>query len=218
MKELNAASRLALALVTTPSLGLAWGHEGHEVIALIAEHYLSPPRSTGAILGGASLEDVASWADDYRRDHPETGPRHYINITSGSFSHRHERGMPRWSVRGRRERFLAVLRDPKADQAPKAEALEFVVHFIGDLHLPLHDEDNGDKGGNTRQVVFDGHSDNLHWVWDTGLLQHIGRSRRVQQEKGTFSVRSYLPKQSSSAPGRLSPPLKMVHRCGPSHG
>ena len=34
---------------------------------------------------------------------------------------------------------------------------------------PLHDEDNGDKGGNERRVIFDGHPDNLHWVWDTGL-------------------------------------------------
>jgi hypothetical protein len=33
-----------------------------------------------AILGGASLEDVASWADDYRRDHPESAPWHYIDI------------------------------------------------------------------------------------------------------------------------------------------
>jgi hypothetical protein len=40
----------------------------------------------------------------------------------------------------------------------------------------LHDEDNGDKGGNMRHVIFRGHPDNLHWVWDTGLLQHINRN------------------------------------------
>jgi len=39
----------------------------------------------------------------------------------------------------------------------------------------LHCEDDGDKGGNARHVIFDGHPDNLHWVWDTGLLQHITR-------------------------------------------
>jgi hypothetical protein len=39
----------------------------------------------------------------------------------------------------------------------------------------LHCEDDGDKGGNARHVIFDGHPDNLHWVWDTGLLQHIIR-------------------------------------------
>lgn len=56
--------------------------------------------------------------------------------------------------------------DAKADRACKAEALKFVVHFVGDMHQPLHDEDDGDKGGNARHVIFDGKPDNLHWIWD----------------------------------------------------
>jgi len=48
------------------------------------------------------------------------------------------------------------------DKHAKAQALKFVIHFVGDLHQPLHDEDNGEKGGNTRQVIFQGHPDNLH--------------------------------------------------------
>ena len=50
-----------------------------------------------------------------------------------------------------------------------------MVPFVGDLHQPLHDEDNGDKAGNDRHVVG-GRPDNLHWVWDTGLLEHINRN------------------------------------------
>jgi len=34
----------------------------------------------------------------------------------------------------------------------------------------------GDKGGNTRRVIFDGRPDNLHWIWGTGLLEHIDRN------------------------------------------
>jgi hypothetical protein len=71
------------------------------------------------------------------------------------------------------EQFLAVLKDPKADKDAKAQALRFVIHFVGDLHQPLHDEDHGDKGGNTRYVVFERHPDNLHWIWGNGLLEHI---------------------------------------------
>jgi hypothetical protein len=70
---------------------------------------------------------------------------------------------------------LSDLRDPTASRAAKAEALKFVVHFVGDLHQPLHDEDNGDRGGNERQAIFNGRPDNLHWVWDTGLLVRLGR-------------------------------------------
>jgi len=78
-------------------------------------------------------------------------------------------------VIGKTAHFLASLRDPKAEQPAKAEALEYVVHFVGDMHQPLHGEDNGDRGGNGRQVVFEGHSDNLHSVWDTGLLERVNR-------------------------------------------
>ena len=74
------------------------------------------------------------------------------------------------------EEFLAVLKDPKADRSAKVQALKFVIHFVADLHQPLHCKDDGDKGGNARHVIFDGHPDNLHWVWDTGLLQHITRA------------------------------------------
>jgi hypothetical protein len=63
-----------------------------------------------------------------------------------------------------------------ADPAKKAEALKFVIHFVGGMHQPLHCEDDGDKGGNTRHVIFDGKPDNLHWVWDPGLLEHIDRN------------------------------------------
>jgi hypothetical protein len=44
------------------------------------------------------------------------------------------------------------------------------------MHQPLHDEDDGDKGGNARHVIFDGRPDSPHWVWDTGLLEHIDRN------------------------------------------
>ena len=46
---------------------------------------------------------------------------------------------------------------------------------MGNLHQPPHDEDVGDKGGNERRVIFDRRPDNLHWVWDTGLVEHSDR-------------------------------------------
>jgi len=104
----------------------------------------------------------------------QTGPWHYIDIPLAES----QIDLARECANGdcvitKTEQFLAVLKDPKADKDAKAQALKFVIHFVGDLHQPLHDEDNGDKDGNTRQVIFDGHPDDLHWVWDTGLLEHI---------------------------------------------
>ncbi|HEY6270789.1 MAG TPA: S1/P1 nuclease [Terriglobales bacterium] len=76
-------------------------------------------------------------------------------------------------VIGKTQQFLAVLKDPKADRAAKVEALKYVVHFVGDMHQPLHDEDDNDKGGNERRVTLEGKADNLHWAWDTWLIEQI---------------------------------------------
>lgn len=169
---------LAVFLFWPCSVLSGWGYEGHEIIALIAEHYMTKPALTKArdLLGGATLDEVASWPDQYRHHHPETGPWHYINIPLADSTIDMARECPdRNCVIAKTEQFLSVLKDPKADRATKAQALKFVIHFIGDLHQPLHDEDNHGEGGNLRCVIFDGRPDNLHWIWDTGLLEDINR-------------------------------------------
>ena len=123
------------------------------------------------------IDAVASWADEYRSDHPETGPWHFVDIPLADSKIDMARECPNGDcIIAKTEHLLAVLRDPNVDKDAKGQALRFVIHFLGDMHEPLHDEDNGDEGGNRRDVIFDGHPDNLHWVWDTGLLQHINRN------------------------------------------
>ena len=135
------------------------------------------------LLSGASIVSVASWADNYRRDHPESGPWHYINIPLAESKIDMARDCPNGQcVLAQPQHFLSVLQEADADKAAKAEALKFVVHFVGDLHRSLHDEDNGDRGGNTRHVTFDGKPDNLHWVWDTG--RGVGTEHHPAGEDG----------------------------------
>ncbi len=169
----------AVAVFWPCRVALGWGREGHAVIALVAEHYMTKTALANAsnLLDGSTIEAVANWADDYRREHRETAPWHYIHIPLADSKIDLARECPNGDcVIGKTEQFLAVLKNPKADRAAKAEALKYVIHFIGDMHQPLHDEDDGDKGGNDRHVIFDDHPDNLHWVWDTGLLNHITRN------------------------------------------
>jgi S1/P1 Nuclease len=159
--------------------GFGWGREGHRIVALIAEHYMTGEALTKAsnLLAGNTIDSRASWADDYRRDHPETGRWHYIDIPLADSKIDLSRECPDGDcVIVKTEQFVAVLRDPKAERTAKTEALKYVVHFVGDLHQPLHDEDDNDEGGNMRHAIFDGRPDNLHWIWDTGLLEHINRS------------------------------------------
>ena len=178
MRKLLRAMFLVLALIFSSPLSFPWGGEGHQVVGLIAEKYMtaSALAKAGDLLDGSAIDAVASWADEYRKDHRETGSWHYIDIPLADSNIDLARECANGDcVIAKTEQSLAVLKDPKADKDAKAQALRFVIHFVGDLHQPLHDEDNGDKGGNSRYVVFERRPDNLHWIWGTGLLEHINR-------------------------------------------
>ena len=73
----------------------------------------------------------------------------------------------------------------------RGQSLRFVLHFIGDVHQPLHTE-NMNRGGNGIEVVFDGKRTNLHSVWDT-LVPNKHRHReewggggRESEEEAAF--------------------------------
>jgi hypothetical protein len=166
----------SLFLLLAAPFAMAWGPEGHAIVALIAEKNMSASalRRSKTILRGASLEDVASWPDEVVHLLPSTAPWHYIDIPLRDSTINVVAECRKGDcVLVKTEQFLSVLKDPNALRPQKALALKFVVHFIGDLHQPLHCENNNDEGGNTREVIFEGHPDRLHWVWDTGLLQEI---------------------------------------------
>jgi hypothetical protein len=74
LRRASLAAAVGLSLFWPWRAGFGWGHEGHAVVGLIAEHYMTGAALSRAsdLLGGATIDSVASWADDYRRDHPET--------------------------------------------------------------------------------------------------------------------------------------------------
>src|ERR1700719_2925000 len=155
----------------------AWGPEGHDLIARIAETQLTPEvhSKVAAILGpGVSMVSVASWADETRRSRPETAPWHYIDIPIGQRHRDMARDCPKGDcVIQKIEDFEAILRDPNAPAPQRREALMFVIHFVGDMHQPLHSSDNKDKGGNDVRVMFNDRNMNLHSLWDSGILGRI---------------------------------------------
>jgi hypothetical protein len=129
---------------------------------------------TKIILGGKSLEDVANWADRIRKERRYTARWHYIDIPLGTSTVHLARECPHGAcVLVKTEEYLAVLGNPQTADEEKAEALKFVVHFVADLHQPLHCKDDGDEGGNLLRVIWHSHPDDLHWVWDSGLIEDI---------------------------------------------
>lgn len=193
-------------LVDTP-LASAWGGKGHRVVAMVAEARLTPDarEAVRSLIGPSRLRDVAGWADDIRRDRPETAPWHYVDIPLDRADYDPARDCvhPRKGdcVVGALERFQRVLADARQSRAERAEALRFITHFVADLHQPLHCADNRDRGGNDVDVVFfgevlnrfSGKPWNLHAVWDTGLIERRGLSvseyaRRLARQLGRDSA------------------------------
>ncbi len=175
LKAVALALLFPVALAREP-LPARWYDHGHRIVARLAELRLTP-RTRDAIrdiLGGQSLSDASVWADNIRQYRHDADKLHYVNIALG------ERYVPGRDCPGGRciiaaiERDRQILADPTTAPEDRAEALKFLVHFMGDLHQPLHVADDGDRGGNSRKVELLGHSTNLHKAWDGGLIEAFG--------------------------------------------
>ncbi len=177
-------------LMNMAGQAFAWDDEGHRVAAEIAEHYLEPAtarqvRELLAIENATTLADVSTWADQIRPQRAYTAPWHFVGIPvhppSGTpMAYDAARDCPRGDcVVAAIERFAGVLRDKSAPPRDRLEALKFVVHFVADVHQPLHCADDNDSNGNDTRVIFLGQHMTLHAVWDGGILAavQIGNER-----------------------------------------
>lgn len=152
-------------------------------MAQIAWSYLTPAgraRAT-ALLDGQTLAEVSDWADAVRRDpaYAWTAPLHYANVPPGCSGFDLHRDCPdEGCVVSAIRRFAEDLRGSTGDRARKRDALRFLVHFVADVHQPLHVAYAGDRGGNEIRVEFFGSPMDLHEVWDSAILQYAGRPWR----------------------------------------
>ncbi len=168
---------LAASLLSLPAPAHAWGPLGHHLTARLAADYLSKNARTEVhrLLGISSLTDASTWADSIRTLRPETGPWHYINVPVDSIFGGWARFCPpEGCILAAIDRYSAILADRTRPDVERAEALRFLIHFIGDLHQPLHVGERGDRGGNDVKVTWQGRPTNLHSVWDSYLIGSAG--------------------------------------------
>ncbi|MCH7813784.1 MAG: S1/P1 nuclease [Planctomycetes bacterium] len=179
LRSLSGKTAFFLAvLVATPCFG--WGRDGHKITGTIATHYLTPEAKVGvtALLGDQSLAEVSTWADEIRSNpaYRWASPLHYSNVKPGEAEFDLSRDCPeRGCVVSAIIKYAKVLRSKDASHAEKAEALKFLVHFVGDIHQPLHVSHAKDKGGNDIKVEFFHDRTNLHRLWDSGLIRRPNR-------------------------------------------
>jgi hypothetical protein len=163
----------ALLLSTT---AYAWGSEGHQVIARLSQAQLSPAARKEvdrllALEPGATLASVSTWPDEHRN--PATAPWHYVNFPRDTCSYDAERDCPDGRcVIGAINRQTEILASGASDEQ-RLTALKYVVHFVGDVHQPLHAGYGDDRGGNSYQLQAFMRGSNLHALWDFGLIENL---------------------------------------------
>jgi hypothetical protein len=151
----------------------AWGPEGHGLVARIALTQLTPAAKAriAEILGpDQTMVSVASWADDVRPERRNTAPWHFVDIPIAAKNLDMARDCAGGCIVAKIGEEARAVQDPATPLGQRREALMFLIHFMGDLHQPLHCADNNDRGGNTVRVLFFDRQTNLHTVWDSGLI------------------------------------------------
>jgi len=191
------------------------------IVADIAASRLTPAtkQNLQLLLGADSLASIASWADSVRKDRDESYDWHFVDIPKDAAGFSEERDCFRPQdkhkdaltdhhncVVDRIEMFQKILGDEKASRADRVEALKWLVHFVGDLHQPLHAIDEARGGNDIKLAVFGSpkcgdYDCNLHWAWDTLLLEHTGSSEEEYVGRlNTLMAQKHLENQSGGTP------------------
>lgn len=163
---------LAILVLCAPSL-FGWGREGHRLIAGIAAQQLNAKAraEVAKLLEGQTLESIASWADEVRPQRKETSTWHFIDLPLDIPRGDWRKYCPATGcVLEQIPEMESRLRNRNLAARDRAEALKFLVHFISDMHQPLHVGEKNDRGGNDVKVVFFNQPSNLHSIWDTAIL------------------------------------------------
>jgi hypothetical protein len=228
---------------------LAWAQEGHAAVAAIAEQLISPATQTKvqellAEGGDKDLVSIASWADqviiaahdegplrgnqeaiEFNQKFPKSGMWHFVNLPLGATSYGQVGSfITPDDVIHAISRCIQALESPmpEPETFTKVQALRLLVHFVGDIHQPLHCGTGfysfpetgaphlitapaeafgklNDRGGN---LLFYGSNatEQLHALWDRVLVEKVDNSIDYKV-LADFLTKSYLPKEMAKTPG-----------------
>lgn len=176
------AGWLSFILVLLPTAVQAWGGQGHQVVANLAQAQLSAKAKLAverllALEPGQTLASISTWADEHRN--PATAAWHYINFPKNSCSYSAERDCPDGQCMvAAIDRQRDILASNATDEV-LLRALKYLVHLVADVHQPLHAGYGEDRGGNSYQLRAFMRGTNLHAFWDSGLIRALDQDAEV---------------------------------------
>lgn len=245
----------AIILIAPVSSAFAWGGDGHQTVGRIASLRIKPrtaQKIAGILKPGETLANISTWADTVKERVGKTDPDtdtnaflqdivhneknrewHYVDLPLNCRSYQTCNG---FTVENDVVHLLNVcIRTLQGYPSPdhplsKRNALKLLVHFVGDIHQPLHVgsgyiDVNGpnhaltivrdpavikrkhlphDKGGN--DLVIDNNRQNLHGFWDFGLVKSLMTfsGQQTSDTLAEFLKQSVRPERSWNPRGPVS--------------
>ena len=179
MKNIPLLILLLLLITFSGNANDDWGKTGHRTTGEIAEKYLTKKakKEIDKLLNGQSLAFVSNYGDEIKSDNSyrKFGPWHYVNFPFDSSYEEHPKNEKGDIIVGI-QTCIDVLKNNVSTREDKIFHLKMLVHFIGDLHQPMHIGLADDKGGNDFQVRWFNQGTNLHVVWDSKMIESYGMS------------------------------------------
>jgi hypothetical protein len=191
MFQTTSSALIALLLFTLPAN--CWWEDGHRTTARLAAYYLTPaarahlaailgvPNTPEAVADGLAV--ASTWADEIKKDRPDTQSWHFIDLALQDKKDQIAARCPDQNcVTARINLYATQLVKDKAasDPAVDLEALRFLVHFVGDVHQPLHASSDADLGGNCEPLTDPyEQAKNLHALWDGPLVNDLNADDRL---------------------------------------
>ncbi len=207
-----------------------WGKTGHRVVGEVAEMHLKRKarKMVHRILKGRSLASVSNYADDIKSDtlYNKYYPWHYVNYPADK-TYGEESPSEEGDIVMAIRTCIDKLQDGQTADHEREFFLKMLVHFIGDLHQPLHAGWAENRGGNDIEIQWFGRGSNLHRLWDSDLIDHFGMSYtelardlpplskqefRQMQEGGVLSWVEESHRLATSIYGSVSPGERLGYR------
>lgn len=175
----NLARRIFLLgfLFSLPFLSFCWGVLGHRITGGIAESYLTPKAKIEIqkILGNETIALASNWGDFIKSDstYDSLYSWHFINLDSGLTRKQVQAYLDNDTATNVYTKTKFLVKELKKKQLSlerKRIYLKLLIHFVGDIHQPLHVARKVDFGANRVRVQWFNNATNLHAVWDESLV------------------------------------------------
>ena len=185
-----------LGIVLLGGTALGWGTRGHEATTKIAEKHLTPKakKMLDKYLDGKSIVEYASWADEYKREltfeldfEPTNAPRvlrypHTFSVNADCSVFDGDRRGNEWvkNCVYMADGFIKELIEnhTKMDDAVRLEKIAMLVHWLADMHCPVHIRYHDDWASRGYAVMINDREVGYHRLWDGILFNWLHPSNR----------------------------------------